>query len=371
MMREEDLGSGTKEGRMSSVLGFASILFSFALAGCVALEPSAKVRSHDQGPAALSAYQGPRARVAVGEFSVKAAKARGVIGEGLADMVATALVQTNRFIVLDPPKDGSTQGSGASTNRGVGQLAGAPPVEPDLLVIGTVTEFDAESSKVGGKVQPKSGSTPPSGLASLLESVAGSATSSHIAIDLRLVDIRTRQIVAATSVEGKAAGVDGSSAAGKGLTGTLSGHARTPMEKAVRIVIEEAVKFVVSNTPAQYLRAPDAIVVTPSPSQVRSASSPGPVTPPAGMLPAATPVVAPVPGRAAPTVTRETSPTLFVTASQANLRLVGSTTAKIMGVLPKGTRLAVLETHRDWYRVRLDDGREGWIAQSVTSPIRE
>ena len=51
----------------------------------------------------------------------------------------------------------------------------------------------------------------------------------------------------------------------------------------------------------------------------------------------------------------------------ANLREGPGTKAKILRVLRKGTTVTVLEEKDQWFRVRLDDGREGWIAESVAA----
>jgi SH3-like domain-containing protein len=51
----------------------------------------------------------------------------------------------------------------------------------------------------------------------------------------------------------------------------------------------------------------------------------------------------------------------------ANFREGAGTNVKILRVLRRGARLQVLETSSDWLRVRLDDGQEGWVAESVTS----
>jgi SH3-like domain-containing protein len=59
--------------------------------------------------------------------------------------------------------------------------------------------------------------------------------------------------------------------------------------------------------------------------------------------------------------------TVYVKVSQANFREAAGTSGKILRVLRRGSRLEVLETRNDWLRVRLDDGPEGWIAESVTS----
>ena len=58
---------------------------------------------------------------------------------------------------------------------------------------------------------------------------------------------------------------------------------------------------------------------------------------------------------------------LAIKTSLANLREGPGTRARIVGVLKQGTRVEVLEEKEQWYRVRAEDGREGWIAESVTS----
>ena len=81
------------------------------------------------------------------------------------------------------------------------------------------------------------------------------------------------------------------------------------------------------------------------------------------------------PARAAPGVTRAgprarggpTVKVLYVKTHLANLREGGGTGTKILRVLRQGTRLEVLEERQEWYRVRLEDGQEGWVAASVTA----
>jgi uncharacterized protein YgiM (DUF1202 family) len=41
--------------------------------------------------------------------------------------------------------------------------------------------------------------------------------------------------------------------------------------------------------------------------------------------------------------------------------------SKIISVLKKGTKLTVLEEKAGWLRVRLDDGKEGWVGKAMTS----
>jgi hypothetical protein len=63
--------------------------------------------------------------------------------------------------------------------------------------------------------------------------------------------------------------------------------------------------------------------------------------------------------------------TVYVKLNAANLRDGAGTTFKVVGTATRGTRLAVLgeggSANDRWFRVKLDDGREAWIASSVVS----
>jgi curli biogenesis system outer membrane secretion channel CsgG len=74
-----------------------------SLVGCASLQqmmqPTAQV-DNTAGAAPFPPYSGPKARIAVADFDVKAAKATGEIGSGLREMLATALINSNRFSVV-------------------------------------------------------------------------------------------------------------------------------------------------------------------------------------------------------------------------------------------------------------------------------
>jgi hypothetical protein len=57
--------------------------------------------------------------------------------------------------------------------------------------------------------------------------------------------------------------------------------------------------------------------------------------------------------------------TLTITARQAVVRAGLDSKQGILITVPQGTTLALLETRKGWYRVLLDDRREGWVAQSA------
>jgi curli biogenesis system outer membrane secretion channel CsgG len=238
----------------------AVLLLLGGLWGCQTT-PTAKVTSGEGGPsmqeAQMEAYDGPKARIAVSQFSDKTAKGGGglhnwwnpEIGDGMRDMLATALFNTNRYIVLERQIMGEVlaeQDLGASgrvkqkTAAAIGEIEGA-----ELLVTGAITEFEPASGGIGGGIGGLTGA--------VFGAVAGGLKKSHIAIDLRVVDARTSRIVAATSVEGEAKDTSlGGLMVGASAGGGLGGYSKTSMEKAVRIALGEAVKFIVTKTPQNY-----------------------------------------------------------------------------------------------------------------------
>lgn len=230
-------------------------LCSFTLWGCASLlEPQAKVTSSG-GPsmqqAQQEAYNGPKARIAVSRFTDRTAKGwwTGQIGDGMAEMLATALFNSNRFIVLERQtlKDVlAEQDLGASgrirkeTAAPIGQIEGA-----ELLITGAVTEFEPGSSGIGGGIG--------GGSRSIVGGILAGIKRAHIAIDIRVIDTRTSRLVAVTSVEGKATDIGGLiGLAGGKLGGGLGGWHKQPIEKALRVAIGAAVDFIASQTPAQY-----------------------------------------------------------------------------------------------------------------------
>jgi len=61
---------------------------------------------------------------------------------------------------------------------------------------------------------------------------------------------------------------------------------------------------------------------------------------------------------------------LIVKVGKANLREKPDSKSRILQVLSKGTKLAVIGKGNEWYRVRLESGAEGWVAESVVAPAR-
>ena len=104
------------------------------------------------------AYDGPKARVAVSQFKDKTGKGwwTGAIGDGMADMLSTALFHSNRYIVLERQtvsdvlreQDLATAGRiKKGTEAPTGEIEGA-----ELLITGAVTEFEGNQSGIGGGI---------------------------------------------------------------------------------------------------------------------------------------------------------------------------------------------------------------------------
>ena len=324
-------------------------LFLAFSAGCVTPGTTATVTSGQEAAsidqAQAEAYNGPKARIAVAQFKDKTGKGwwTGQIGDGMADQMITALVNTNRYIVLERQLLGnvlSEQDLGASgrvrgeTAAPIGQIEGA-----ELLIVGAVTEFEGAASGAGGGLG--------GGLPGFLGAITGGYKKAHMAIDLRVIDARTSRVLAATSVEGEATDVNlGGLLGGYGgsgaLVGGLSGWKNTPTEKALRICIKKGVEFIVTKTPQSYYHY-GATAPAPAPKPVAAAAA-------ASSAPA---------GKA---------DTVIVKSSSLNIRSGPGSNYAVLFSAKGGERLTVLERNDKWIRIKTEAGKEGWAAGWLTTP---
>jgi curli biogenesis system outer membrane secretion channel CsgG len=235
--------------------------FVLGLAGSAAAARLTSGQSQTIAQAQAEPYNGPKACLSVGQFTDKTAKGQGEtgwygmyglqfkeIGDGMRNMLTTALFNTNRFIVLEREQINEVldeQDLGASgrvkkeTAPPVGEIYGA-----DLIITGAVTEFEGSAKGVGG------------GTRVLGVTVSGGLKKAHMAIDVRIIDAKTSQIVAATMISGSATnfGAEGATNIGGSLPVALGGFSKTPTEQAIRNCIQKAVDYIVTKTPAEYYR---------------------------------------------------------------------------------------------------------------------
>ena len=303
-------------------------------------------------------YEAPKARIAVADFEDKMSSSgqyRAEYGRGMADMLATALFNSNRYIVLERQKLSyviAEQDLGASgrmkrqTAAPIGELEGA-----ELLVVGAVTGFDPGVSGGGGNLGGALGGFLGRGGAAI-GSLAGGVRTAHIAIDVRVVDTKTGRVVAANSVQGSASEFSGSlGIAGTPFSAALGGFSKTPMEKAIRDVIETSVNFVVSKTPRQYFRGPAATEAAPPVPELQPAFQPGQAAPvqqaggpmvsmaPSSEAARAPTVVASIPQQGA----SPSQPALKSIAADKNPKL----TAELTEVRKRGAVVSVVVTVRN------------------------
>ncbi len=228
------------------------------LTGCASLmQPTAQV-DNTAGATPLPPYSGPKARIAVADFDVKAAKARGEIGSGLREMLVTALLNSSRFSVLERQALSAVMQEQELAASGAAQQGSGPQrgkiKTADLIITAAVTEFEPEAS--GGSAGIGGGGGIGSGILGGL--LGASLNKAHMALDIRIVDASTSEVLASTRVQGQAndiaGGIMGGFMGSWGLGAGLSGYANTPMEKAIRICIIEAVRYISQTIPANYYK---------------------------------------------------------------------------------------------------------------------
>jgi len=216
------------------------------MGGCAAtsVEPKAKVDTTMESE--LGPYSGLKASLTAAKFEWKAkGKAEVGVSEGLRDMLTTLLVQSRRFKVLEREELESVR-----EERAISE-AEKKILPADILVVAAITGWEPGAEKTGGGIGGAGGS--------FLGGVLGAFKKSYLAMDIRIIDAATSEVLAATRVEGEAKEVDLGALAGGmfgsvPLGGMLSKYSKTPMEKAIRVCMKEAVKYIIENTPPSYFK---------------------------------------------------------------------------------------------------------------------
>jgi curli biogenesis system outer membrane secretion channel CsgG len=162
------------------------------------------------------------------------------LGEGMAEMLTTALVETGKFRVLERQQIHDVLGEqdlGASgrvdeaTAAKIGKILGAR-----YLLYGTVDEFEYSKGGEGGGVRIRG------------FRIGGSEARAHIGMDVRIVDAVTSQILFSTrsTAEASRAGFSvGYSGADFGAD--LGAFQKTPLGEATRKAIDNVVAKMVTD----------------------------------------------------------------------------------------------------------------------------
>jgi curli biogenesis system outer membrane secretion channel CsgG len=139
--------------------------------------------------------KGLKKRVAVFNFEDQAGYGHN-IGNGLSDMLITALVESEKFIVIERSELDQIlqeQGlgmSGAVTPQSAAQVGKLLGVE--LMVTGSVSEFGTKENRVGGGLGKLGGMR-----------LGVSKNKARASVDLRLVNTTTGEIIAAKTADGE------------------------------------------------------------------------------------------------------------------------------------------------------------------------
>jgi len=190
-------------------------------------------------------YTGPKKRIAVTKFDSRVTGVYGSwnLGDGFAEMLTTELMKTGRFIVVErqalrdivgEQELGQTGLVRRETAAKVGEMLGA-----QIIVRGVVSEFELRESGGGGGI----------GIAGFRLGVRSS--SAHVAVDIRLIDTATGQVLHSHNAVGKAE----SSGVGIGVSHgqvdfAAEGFKKTPLGQATRQAIHDAVMFIINQMEA-------------------------------------------------------------------------------------------------------------------------
>ncbi|HOO91189.1 MAG TPA: CsgG/HfaB family protein [Syntrophales bacterium] len=260
------------------LFGLFALVVLFMTAGCMEsmVKPTATTDTGEEMQ--LPPYSGPKAKVAVADFEWKVGgsgsttKITGLgqdisvshtsnqgYSQGLRDMLTTAMVQSKRYRVLERQNLGALKQEMSLSQQGYADKSGIKKggiKGADLLIMGAITGWDPATSGAGGGL----------GLGGLLGKagavvggIKGAFKKSSMAMDIRIVDTHTSEVLAATRVEGEAKDVNlggflGGFGGSGGMVGGLGGFAKTPMEKAIRTCLYNAVKYIAENTPSEYMK---------------------------------------------------------------------------------------------------------------------
>jgi len=230
--------------RMSQWIVVLTLIF--LLPSCVSTGGASNVREEEEMPeeSFSEPYFGPKKRLAVLEFENDVSRRwwdrSWNVEENLTEMVVTELMETGRFIVVERSALNevlSEQDLGESgrvrqeTAAKIGELLGA-----QVLVKGAVTEFiEKESGGAGGIVVGGIG-------------IGGKTSEGYVAMDLRLIDATTGQVLQSHRAEGKIKSTGlGGIAFFKGIALGGTTFNKTALGKATRASVKDAVRFVVAN----------------------------------------------------------------------------------------------------------------------------
>lgn len=157
-----------------------------------------------------------------------------LVGTAMGDQLTDALMQSGKFVVLERQTLGDIIGEqdlAASGRTAVSKSAQTGKIVPaQILIKGTVTEFESEASSSG------------TGISFAGVSLGSSKTTAHVAIILRVIDTTSGEILSSVRVEGKSTGRGVKIGLEIQSVGVGSENfKKTPLGKAMQIAIDKGV----------------------------------------------------------------------------------------------------------------------------------
>lgn len=179
-------------------------------------------------------YSGPKVGIIVNDFEIQTPKAASEVGIGLKDMLIAGLTNNRRFSIVERKAALSEAG--------------------DIIVRVVLSEFDPISS--GGSSGVGGGGGIGNGrLGGLLGAVSSKA---YISLEIQVIDAATSQALGNKQVQGQASDTSGVIMKTLGnweLSPALAAYRKMPMEKAIRMCIIGAVRYIVEVIPEKYYMA--------------------------------------------------------------------------------------------------------------------
>lgn len=241
--------------RKRTLLFLVSIIIAFSFSTAAAYDQVSGVDAGSPGVIMLAqaspsgsqehvwpAYTGPKKRIAVTKFENKVTGVYGnwSLGEGFSEMLTTELMRTGQFVVVERQALSDVLGeqelgqSGVvrkETAAKVGQVLGA-----QIIVRGVVSEFTLNESGGGAGI----------GIAGFR--IGGKSSNAHVAVDIRLVDTATGQVLQSHNAVGKAESSGLSVGVSRGdVDFGADTFKKTPLGQATRQAIHDAVHFIILN----------------------------------------------------------------------------------------------------------------------------
>lgn len=215
------------------LLSASALTFSPALAQTTTAPTSASASS--SAPTVVPPTTPLQVSIAIGGFACKASRCTSDLGNGLADALATALLETGKFSLLERENlAGTTTENFFNGTNPTAQYEGA-----DVVVFGSITNLDVDGQ--GGGL--------------CVFGVCFGGKESVVGADLRIVDVKTSRVISGTHVEGKSSSSGFSMNLGNLLPGlTLNGNQSSSVQAALNDMLKKAVDQLLQRIPSNYYR---------------------------------------------------------------------------------------------------------------------